>query len=428
MTYKELLEKYKNGDLDEQQRKVVETEIEKHSSISEYLFEQDSLDDVFQNLGDHEGADVNASDFSGVDTRENNQAEIHAAKEEQEFTDYVRKAMRKAFIKVGAATAAVVLVAVILIQTIVPKLVSSFYYDPGKKLGERTNQMSFDLEVYNELFMPAEYHTNVSAADKGFGNYDITISQNVSYTGRFTDYVGRVDQGKFTVYNGRAFQSTSNYFGWFQMEKKPGMKLSEIFSDVDNEDYEGIMHANVGLRTQATESLKELNDQQPYICYVTLDEILSYDDYRNLLEKNNISADWCAVVISEESFNSSVIGFRNDPYKSREAVYDQEKYPELSLWTDDNEYKENGAKDSERMKQHFLSSMKYIDDQKDFLKLMSSLHSYENTDPIDLSEEIQYIENHDLMIYGFTMICDKEEALRVNDIKGIYEISAVPVE
>ena len=43
MKYKELLELYKQGKLEEEKRKKVEQDIEKHEAIGEYLFENDGI-------------------------------------------------------------------------------------------------------------------------------------------------------------------------------------------------------------------------------------------------------------------------------------------------------------------------------------------------------------------------------------------------
>ena len=50
MTYRELLELYKAGELELEQRKRIEKDIEKQEAISDYLYEQEgipSLEDVF---------------------------------------------------------------------------------------------------------------------------------------------------------------------------------------------------------------------------------------------------------------------------------------------------------------------------------------------------------------------------------------------
>ena len=49
MRYRELLELYRKKELGEQEREMVEQDIEKHEAISEYLFEREESDTL--NLG-----------------------------------------------------------------------------------------------------------------------------------------------------------------------------------------------------------------------------------------------------------------------------------------------------------------------------------------------------------------------------------------
>ena len=107
-----------------------------------------------------------------------------------DFTKRVNRAIRRAFLKMGAAVCAVTLVVVLLILFVLPNIVSNFYYDPGRIVGENssggtTNQMSLDLAVYTELALPGTYRDDVQVEDRGYGNYDINIYQSVSRSGEF---------------------------------------------------------------------------------------------------------------------------------------------------------------------------------------------------------------------------------------------------
>ena len=176
MKYHELLELYKKKQLGEEQREKVEQDIERHEAISEYLFEKEE-EDILQDSGKlPEESDIQFTE------KEKNAAD--------DFTKRVNRAIRRAFLKMGAAVCAVTLVVVLLVLFVLPHVVSSFYYDPGRIVGESsyggtTNQMSLDLAVYTELAIPGTYRDNVQVEDKGYGNYDINIYQNVSRSGRF---------------------------------------------------------------------------------------------------------------------------------------------------------------------------------------------------------------------------------------------------
>lgn len=160
MRYRELLELYRKKELGEQEREMVEQEIEKHEAISEYLFEREESDTL---------------NF-GADASQSESAEPGQKREEggggDEFTKRVNRAIRRAFLRMGAAVCAVTLVIVLLILFVLPGVVSQFYYDPGKIVGQdsyggTTNQMSLDMAVYTELALPGTYRNNVQVEDRG---------------------------------------------------------------------------------------------------------------------------------------------------------------------------------------------------------------------------------------------------------------------
>ena len=69
MTYRELLELYKTGELELEQRKKVEKDIERQEAISDYLYEQEDipeLNDIFEEKAAAEKNNKNGADyFSG---------------------------------------------------------------------------------------------------------------------------------------------------------------------------------------------------------------------------------------------------------------------------------------------------------------------------------------------------------------------------
>ena len=136
MKYHELLELYQKKELGEEQREMVEQDIERHEAISEYLFEKEE-ESILQDSGK-----MPEESMIQFTKKEKNVAE--------NFTKRVNRAIRRAFLKMGAVVCAVTLVVVLLILFVLPHVVSDFYYDPGRIVGEdsdggTTNQMSLDL-------------------------------------------------------------------------------------------------------------------------------------------------------------------------------------------------------------------------------------------------------------------------------------------
>ena len=196
MKYHELLELYKKKELSEEQREMVEQDIERYEAISEYLFEKEE-ENILQDSGE-----IQYESGMQLTKKEKNAAD--------DFTKRVNRAIRRAFLKMGAAVCAVTLVVVLLILFVLPNIVSNFYYDPGRIVSENnyggtTNQMSLDLAVYTELALPGTYRDDVQAEDRGYGNYDITIYQRVSRSGESRHVAGGAGKKKHKRHGSNIF-------------------------------------------------------------------------------------------------------------------------------------------------------------------------------------------------------------------------------
>lgn len=77
--------------------------------------------------------------------------------------------------------------------------------------------------------------------------------------------------------------------------------------------------------------------------------------------------------------------------------------------------------DPEFMKTHFMSLLRYYGRQTTFRQMF-----HHNQDPItaeDYDGKATYVEENGLQIYGFMVIADKDELLRINDVSGVYEVA-----
>ena len=200
MTYRELLKLYQEGKLDKAQTDEVEHAIEKQEAISEYLYEKEEIPGL-EVLQGQEKEEVFV---------QGNDAE---SEEEQRFVKMIQKTIRRTFLKMGAIVGAGVLAVVLCVIFVLPQVVSAFYYNPNEVVGIgegsdniTTTRMSLDLSVYSELFWPGSYRNTVNAVAEGYGTYNISIPQGISYDGKFTTVNGRLKRGKLTLYNTDAFK------------------------------------------------------------------------------------------------------------------------------------------------------------------------------------------------------------------------------
>ena len=413
MKYHELLELYKKKQLGEEQREKVEQDIERHEAISEYLFEKEEEDILQDSEKLPEESDIQLTE------KEKNAAD--------DFTKRVNRAIRRAFLKMGAAVCAVTLVVVLLVLFVLPHVVSSFYYDPGRIVGESsyggtTNQMSLDLAVYTELAIPGTYRDNVQVEDKGYGNYDINIYQNVSRSGRFYNVAGRVEKDNLRLYDINLLNMPfSNIFGWFQMDMDRKDTLTEQV-----ENGVGSFAYTPESKEQSAEELKLLDDNKYYLAYVTLDKILSYNDFIGFAENYSERAIdiWCAPRTAEDSYmpigRPANLGFYIRLGQSSMLEWDREKYPDLILWSADNSAERDEAeeriKDESFAAEHFAVMLDYMSGQDEFLGMMGQ------QDGETYAEAADYIRENGLQIYGFACVADKETLLKLNAEEEVFGI------
>lgn len=503
MTYRELIALYKQNKLDEQKKKEVESDIEKQEAISEYLFDredaelEDELDSYFAGATGNSDAGKETENINSVaeisdedDVHGNgraNRSSTHGKKhkqnlQEQKFTLEIRKAIRKAFLKMGVSVGAIVLAVMLFVVFALPKVVDNMYYNPGKTVAESTNQMSLDMAVYSELFLPGYNRDTVTVNAHGYGKYDINIAQNVSLNGRMTNVSGKIEKGELYLYNNNILRRpVGNCFAWFQFPMEKGTRLSDVYGEDSD-----IMSASGSVR-QANEALQKLSDSEKYVAYVSLDKMMPYEEFIAYLKK--IGADetlgqiWCAVctenAVLDDNNNSKSdnqsernadenLGNQNDSVDDASSVnsnqkdnssntsdadsdqelyanmfresnmgfnysfssstalnWDRDKYPDLLLWDESVFSSEDGFQkrteqlsDEKAMQTHFTSMLRYLADQKAFTSMMEA----EMGDAEQLNQAADYVEKNGLIIYGFACVADKETLLELNEQQDIFLI------
>ena len=477
---------YKQNNLDEEKKKEVESDIEKQEAISEYLFDredtemEDELDSYFAGATENEDAREKKENNVTGSTEENGvhgniQANRSSARgkkhktnsQEQKFTLEIQKAIRKAFLKMGVTVGVIVLAVMLFVVFALPKVVDNMYYNPGKMVAENTNQMSLDMAVYSELFLPGYNRDTVTVNAHGYGKYDINIAQNVSLNGRMTNVSGKIEKGELYLYNNNILRRpVGNCFAWFQFPMGKGTRLSDVYGEDSD-----IMSASGSVR-QSNEALQQLSDNEKYVAYVTLDKMMPYEEFMAYLKK--IGADetlgqiWCAVctenavldsnntqsgdqseentdkksIVQEDTasntidadsdqelyanmFRESNMGFNYSFSSSTALNWDREKYPDLLLWDESVFSSEDGFQkrteqlsDEKAMQTHFTSMLRYLADQKDFTSMMEA----EMGDAEQLEQAAHYVEKNGLIIYGFACVADKETLLELNEQQDIFLI------
>lgn len=381
MTYRELLELYKSGKLDETRKKQIEADIEKQDAISEYLFDE--------------------SKIPGLDDLDTAESSTEPEADEK-FISYVQKSIRKAFIKAGTITGAVVLAIILFVIFVLPDFVSLFYYSPAKIIEDEysMNQMTLDMAVYTDMFMPGDYRDAVIAEDLGYGKYRIKILQQHSIDGRFNNVDGVIERNKLILYDSDSLRRPN--FNVFLPE-------GEIMGSVSIDGETGELLGLNGTKAQADKAIEELDESKYYRVYVTLKDMMDYEKFYSWYNEADISGYflWCAVGACNEEgmIISPNMGFNIMPGGTC-FRWDKEKYPYLSLTDLDGVVEDAGS--GEIMKTHFISMLSYLRDNDDIVNMMHNGY-------VDFDSIIESVEKDGLNIYGFFVVAQKKDILKLRE-------------
>lgn len=441
MTYRELLQLYKQGKLDMEKKKQVEAEIEKQDAISEFLYEEGDIpdfsdlengEDCFNNLDDkNQKAEWQDSKIDG--NIEKRQGNLQSKREDdcnEQFMKEIRHSIRKAFIKMGTIVGAVVLLFVLCAVFILPKAVSKLYYDPNEAAGAyegmTTTRMSLDLSVYSELYLPGNYRDQVNAVSRGYGEYDIVIPQTYTWTGKFTSVSGRLVRGKLALYDNNILSRPALMFylpgdenAWEAWETDENGKETKV--DTEARKQESIQYSK--------EEISGYNDNDWYTAYVSINKLMDYKDFIDWFEKISDKKDlewgnlWCAVHTEEEDgyCGEPNIGFC--PYASGSSMsWDKEKYPYLSLLDNADPYNEAEVTDADIMQTHFTSMLSYMQDHDDILSMMGQSTDYQE----DYQNMIDYVKKNGLKIHGFAISTKKKTLLELYKEDVVSYIQTTP--
>lgn len=428
MTYRELLKLYRQGKLEEDKKKEVEAEIEKQDAISEFLYEEGEIPGL-EDLKEQEDTEPAKNLIAASDT-EKNAGTGQNNDFDNRFVKEIRHSIRKAFIKMGVVTGAIVLAVILCAVFILPRVVSAIYYDPNEVVGEYedlvTTRMDLDLSVYSELFLPGNYRNQVSAVPRGYGEYDITIPQNMSWTGKFTSVSGRLVRGELTLYDKNILSRPSMQF------YLPGDETAWEVWEVDENGKETKMDTEARKKESIQYSKEEIegyNDNDWYTAFVSIEKIMEYKDFiewfQNLSDSKNLEWGtlWCAVHTENEDGYCIEPNIGFCPFAAGMSMsWDKEKYPYLSLNDDWDSQEDVDETDEKIMQSHFISMLSYMREHKEILTMMDQ--AADDTDRYQ--EMIDYVKKNGLKIHGFAISAKKDTLLELYKEDVVSYIQTTP--
>lgn len=384
MKYSELLELYKTGKLPEEQAKKVEADIERHVAIGDYLFDDEKIPELSDMFED--------------------------AEESKKVAKIVRDTVREAFIKLGVAVTAVILAIVLFIVFALPKVVDCFYYNPAKELGSFTEALSLDMAVYSELHMPTRFCEDAFVNSEGYGKYSLVLNPYaIGYKGSVG---GVINKNEITLYDPNFFDKpVLNNFDFYGLGMECGWYLTEN---------------SYMTKEERLEVYKEnLVDGEEYVIYVTLNEVMNYQEFVSTVEKLSVSPYWVGICAkntdknySDKSYVSNYsTGFIYNT-SCRNLDFDKEKYPYLTQFSmaETVDIYSDDPVPEDIMTTHVISMLEYMADQKQFCNVMD----LEKDNYLELATNI---EEYGLNIYGYVDVVDKETVLRLLESDSVIYVT-----
>lgn len=172
MNYKELIKRYKEGLVSEEEKLIIDQEIEKYEAIEEYI--SDKIDMELDDL----------TLFLRNDKH-------------KEETENLSKSVSRRLRRVVITSVAIVIALVIGIFFIVSPVVDNFYYNPAKvSVGTKNSDVNFDLYAFSELNIPGySVSSYVNIEKSGFGEYDISFFRSNLFTQEFDYVTAKIKRG-----------------------------------------------------------------------------------------------------------------------------------------------------------------------------------------------------------------------------------------
>ena len=378
MTFRELLEKYRAGQASEEERALVEAELEKSEAIADYLAEQ-----VEDELGT---------------------AEAQAPAGE---VRHIQKKMNRRLRRTAVWAACIVLAVLLGVRFVVSPLVSSLYYQPNEKgfgtgiEGEADtayNAIVLDLTALYSLIAPGSTVTSASAQPEGFGRYTLTYELQDWLTGETEQVTGTLDASK----SGGWVRSSGSNYALATMESVGNLAESSVGQAVA--DY-----------------LAELPDTSYVAAWVHFPDDLSPRQLFNLEDrydwKEGFTFLWAGVRSDEEQL-PGLVGFtmRGAPINSIAPGW--EDYPMFSFY---QMYLEGKAPSGELYEQHFLSLLSFAAGRQEAENALAWGQ--------DFSTVLDYVDEHGVQVCGALVYAEAPDLVQMwdsGDIDGISISTVLP--
>lgn len=375
MTFRELLEKYRNGSATPEEQAQAELELEKFDALTEYMMAQDF-------------------------PQEEDDPEIPAG-ELKKIRRHIKR--RNALLVCLAAGAACCIIAAACYFE--PVISKRLWYDPTEVYHPDSDHFSSQkidshMAVLAELIMPEIRLDSVFVKEQGKGKYDLTLYQWDYSRGENRFSYGTVTRNKVELQHDFFLQACS----------------ANVFSRSQYGFREEPSETGIIRSTEAAQAiLKELPEYIQLEAYISLRRDWDMETFAGFREKINQEPEgawigWTAVRTAPENRQLfPLAGFLADSGGwILDEVDNLYPYYEISMHEDEPM--------SKVFSEHFKALLCYIIDHENF-------YAENMNDRIPAKEMLEYVEENGVNTYGFICYGSPQDILQVleePDVEGIY--------
>lgn len=384
MNFKELLARYKDGTATEQEKAIVEKELEKYASIEDYYAEQ--LPDDFMNSEE-------------IDEESTN---------EKFETENIKKMVNRRLRKVVLVSVLIVILLYVGIFYGLSNIVDQFYFDPTEVTQSEEEDFyetdfSFDMDAYISLNMPGYVNSSFTFQEsKGFGTYETGYYLKNLFTQNDTLHFVDVKRGRPENFHEGIFDRIPR----FSIREGFDDVYSPLPDDASEQTVDVMEISKQKINNKTLKHIEELNDLSYVSMTIAFDEDLTMGELYQLIEEYpELDFKWAGVRTTEpgkrwrDDQPMHLIGFVPDTNAepSSNIQPDPEKYPLFSLnhvWLD-----AHGAPKEflpEAYETHFTSRLSWLKDREAFVETFD--YYAEKTE--FYADSLDYIEENGVNTYG----------------------------
>jgi len=391
MKYRELLEKYKEDLISEEEKQIVEQDIEKYEAIEEYLSERIDMD-LF------------------------NLTTSSESEQHNEETIKIKKSVNSRLRKVVFTSVSIVIALVIGVFFVISPLIGSYYYNPAKiTVGEGKSDINFDLYAITELNLPGySLSSDVHVEKLGFGEYDIGFSRRNLFA-QESNHVTTKIKRSIKITNHTEFIEDNNFY--FINIRVPIAEPEHI-----DEQKQRVMN-----------HIMKLNPVSYVSASLTFEKDLTMEELHRLeLKYPDIKFVWAGIrtaPISEDLQNIIGIHLIKSNYLIIDQASVEKKYPAFHIleWlVNPTGYKSSEMSlEAKAYELHYKSLLKYMIDRNEATKVLES--DFSNRKLEYYKSALDYAEEYGVKTFGVLIYANAEDIIELveNEPIKLVEINQV---